>query len=470
VNRNKFGIRLVCAVAACVAIGTPAAAQDRPSGGPFTGLFKGSPKDQPQTLDVRASAFAAWDDNVLAQAPGGGVGDLSLDPRYIKPGIANGFQGSAAYGFRRSGTRSQFNLSGDASVQQFASGVGTGAIWLHSYAASTGLRTNLTNKTSISFGASSAYAPFYQYAPFLKNTTSEESPVGSDYGFAAKSAWVRSSSASASVEDRFSKKSSITGGIGWSQFVMPGNEAGNVDSLSASASFHHSLTRKLGFHVGYGIQEYRNGSTPDAKPVPTHQMDIGLGYGDGLTLTFGRRTTLSMAIGASIARNGDPVSVTTTGKSTAFVLDGSATLIRSIGRSWGASVGYVRGTSYIVGFPEPLMSDSANAGFGGPLTTRLQFSIGAGASRGQRLFSGAGGGSIVSYTGSTRLSYALLSHLGLYGQASYYRFSIPPGFTNFAFVPDLDRRSVSVGLSTWLPLIKHRQPRSSGGQTTTGQQ
>lgn len=473
---------MVCAIAACVAVGAPAAAQDRqPSGGPFTGLFTGSPRDQPHTLDFRASGFTAWDDNLLAQTPtaGGGLGNGagSLDPRFIRQGIANGFQGSLAYSFRKSGARSQFVINGDTSAQQFDSGLGGDPLRFYSYNASTSLRTSLTNKTSMSFGAGNAYAPFYQYAPFLKNTTSEESPVGSDYGYAVQSAQVRSTTASVSVENRFSKKSSISGGIGWNRQVIPDTADANViqpDGVSnidwrfAQAMFTHSLTRKLAFHVGYGIQESRYLSRPDTEPVRTNSIDIGLGYGDGLVLKLGRHTTLGLSIGVAIAKNGDLASAASTGRNTTLVVNGAATLSRSIGRTWGASLGYLRGTSYVVGFIEPIMTDAANAGIGGPLFSRLQFSAGAGASRGQQLFS-VSQGSIVSYTASTRLTFALSSHVGVYGQASYYRFSIPSGFTNFGFVPDLDRRSVSVGLTTWLPLIKQRRPRQDGGQTTVGQ-
>ncbi|HEV2984196.1 MAG TPA: hypothetical protein VGX46_07400, partial [Vicinamibacterales bacterium] len=71
-SRTVFGIQFVCALAVCVAVAVPAAAQEQqPSGGPFSGLFKGSPKEQPQTFDLRGSAFGAWDDNLLAVAPGG---------------------------------------------------------------------------------------------------------------------------------------------------------------------------------------------------------------------------------------------------------------------------------------------------------------------------------------------------------------------------------------------------------------
>jgi hypothetical protein len=504
VNRDIVGTRFVCAAAVCFALAAPAAAQsERPTGGPFSGLFKGSPKDQPHTLDLRASEFAAWDDNLLAQTPGGGSATsdpTSFDPRFLKKGIASGFQSSLAYGFRRSGARSQFQFSADGSVQQFANGLGD-PLWFHSYNVSTGLSTKVTNKTSLSFGAGSAYVPYYRYAPFLKNTQSAESPVGSDYGFAVDSSMVRSTTVSASIENRFSKKSAISAGVGWDQSVVPGYQqtiipgnvipageqsvapadgqfvnptilataTGTVQRRLVQATFSHSLTRKLGFHMGYGIQETRYLTGADVEPVVTHSMDIGLGYGDGLTFRFGR-TTLSLSAGVSVARNGDPVSVATSGKSTAFVVDGSATLSRPLGRSWGTSIGYVRGTNYVVGFREPMTTDAANAGIGGPLFSRLHLSGGVGASRGQQLFSESSKGSVISYIASTKLTFAMFKYLGLYSQASYSRFSIPKDFINFGFVPDLDRRTFSVGLSTWVPLIKQRRARrDSDVQPTTGQ-
>jgi len=440
-------------------------------GGPFTGLFKGSPKDQPHRLDLTGSAFVAWDDNVLAQTPGGGIGGGGanyIDPRFIRPGVASGFQSGVSYGFHKSGTRSSFNIGAIGSVQQFESAAGRDPFWFYGYNLDAGLKTNVTPKTSISFATVAAFAPYYQYAPFLRDTASAESPVSSDYGFAVDSVMVRSTGASASVENRFTKKSAISAGVSWEQRTSPDNEQADVEARTVRAAFTHSLTRKLGFHVGYGITESRYKLNPDAKPVRSNQMDIGLGYGDGVTFRLGRSTVVSLSIGASIAKNGDPVSVAKTGKETAFMVTGAAAIARPLGRSWGTSAGYVRGTSYVIGFAEPLITDGANAGIGGPLTSRLHFSAGAGASRGQQLFSSANG-DIISYTASTKLTFALFTHLGIYSQASYYRFSIPKNFTSLGFIPDLDRRSVSVGLTTWLPLIKPPRVRSDAGQTTTGQ-
>jgi len=459
---------MVCAVAACLAVGSPAAAQ-RPVGGPFTGLIKGSPKDQPQTLDVMGSAFTGWDDNVLAQTPFGGGDNPFQDPRLIKPGQTNGFQGSVAYGFRKAGTRSQLNVTGDASIQQYGAGLSSGASTFHSYSASARLRTSVTNKTAFSLSTSASYLPYYRYAPFLANTMSEESPVSSDIGYAVDSEMVRSFTAGASVENRLTKKSNILAGIGWEQRVIPGEQDASLDMRTASVGFNHALTRKLGFHVTYMLQESRNGFNRDVEPVHSHLMDIGLGYGDGVTLSFGRHYTLNMSLNTGIAKNGDPASVVTTGKSTAFIVGGVANLSRSIGRTWGASIGYGRDTHYMVGFSQLVTSDSANTGIGGPITDRLLFSAGAGATRSHLVFAESSE-PLISYTASTRLTFALFRHLGLYAQASYYRYSIPPGFINFGFAPDVDRRSASAGLSAWLPLIKPPRKRTdSSNQPPTGQ-
>jgi hypothetical protein len=485
---------------ACVAIAAPAAAQ-RPTGGPFTGMFKGSPREQPQTLDFQAAVFAGSDDNLLTAGPigSGGTGvPIGGDTSGVQRGLSNGAQASLVYGFRRSGTRSQVAADAGASVMGFATSFGSKPLWLQSYTASTTYTTNLTARTQVSATALASYAPYYQYAPFLRSTANEESPLGTDYGFAVESEWVRSTSVGAALSHRLTKTSTITVGTQRSESVIAGKKSrGDVGAGVVSVNYAHSLTRKLAFRVGYtlGKSHYGNNLTstdpstppPDATPATepttaaeatttpegekaafTHTLDVGLGYGDGITFNLGRHYVVSLVVGTAISKNGDPKSVALTGKSTAFTVTGSATLSRSIGRTWGASVAYNRGTSYVVGFNQQMVSDSASAGIGGPIGHRVHVSAGGGASRGQMLF-GPSGDSLVSYMGSARLSYALFSHLGFYGQASYYRFSLPAGLSNFGLLPDLNRRSASVGLSTWLPLIKHRRARSDSGSQTAGQ-
>jgi hypothetical protein len=447
-----------------------AEAQRPPMGGPFDGLFRGSPREQPQRLDLSGSAFEAWDDNPLAQAPNGGATGFGSTPQTIKAGYANGFQGSLTYGFHRAGTRSDLSLNANGSFQEFASSSGPSRLDFESYSAGASFRTRISNKVSMGFTAGSTYAPYYQYAPFLTGGTTPESPVGTDYGFAVNSEWVRTVTGGVSIEDHFTKKSSISGTVAWTEQAFTTGTDLTIETETASMRFTHNLTRKLSFYVGYGVSQAQfKPATAGSEPYLYGNMDIGLGYGDGLAFTFARHYTLNLAFGASVVKNGDPASVVKTGRDTAFLVNGSATLSRTLGRSWSASIGYVRGTNYAVGYLEPFNTDTASAGLGGPIVSRLYFSLGAGASRGQQVFSQDG--QLVTYTSSAKLTYGLFSHLGLYAQASYYKYSVPASIlAQFPFPPELERRSVSAGVTTWLPLIKPPRVRRVPNDQQAGQQ
>jgi hypothetical protein len=265
---------------------------------------------------------------------------------------------------------------------------------------------------------------------------------------------VTSVNGTAGISNKFTKRSTISADVQWDMRRIMGEPDSDLETRSARVGLSHNLTRKLSLRIGYWAREAQYRASPD--PVRTHSIDFGLGYGDGVTFTFAKYYTLNFTVGTSIAKNGDPQSVLLTGKSTQLMVNGSAGLSRSLGRTWNASIAYVRGTSYIVGFLEPVFSDSGSASVGGQLGSRLQVSFGGGASRGQRLFT-ADQNAITVYSASSRLTVAVARYLGLYSQASYYRYDIPSDFMTSGFVPSLGRRSVSVGLSSWLPLIKQKR-------------
>jgi hypothetical protein len=253
--------------------------------------------------------------------------------------------------------------------------------------------------------------------------------------------------------------------VNWTQQVLTADNR-TIETQSAGMRYNHNITRKLSFYVGYQLSQSQYPESGGA-PFRYGNVDIGLGYGDGLVLSLGRYTTLSMNFGVSLAKNGDPVSIAKNGKQTQFFVNGAATLSRSLSRTWSASLGYSRGVTYALGFTEPFYTDSATAGLGGQVVDRLFFSLGAGASRGQQIFSE--GGSLTAYTGSARLTYGLFTRVGLYAQASYYKYAVPLSIEqSFAFLPQLERRSVSAGVTTWFPLIK--PPRRQTGDQQAGQQ
>jgi hypothetical protein len=463
VNRYAFGIRLVCALAVAGSVAAPVAAQQQqPSGGPFSGLFGGGgTAGRTPSLDVRGGLFGSYGDNVLSQAPNA---DPNLfDPRFQRPGMASGLDSSVTYGYSHTGhgrSATQFGLAGGASLKEFSTGSSTN-LWVPSYDANVGISTNLTPKVVFAARAGTGYAPYYQYAPFLGNTTPENnpifdnnpmpsvSPVGTDTGFAARSDWVGSFNAGASITGKFTKRSSISADIGWDDRQVFGID--KIDTRQIHGQFAHNLTERFGFHLGYGVQEafYSRESQPSVRAM-NNLFDVGLDYGGG-PLSFARHYALSFTTGMSAVR---------LYSETQFRADGSAMLVRSIGRTWAASIGVIRGTSYILGFGQPFFSDSANAGFGGQITPRLNFLAGGGYMRGQLAFVQSNA-NLVSKSASTKLTFAIGRHVGVYGQYSYYQYDAPVAFfSTLEFPPQLHRRSATVGLTFWAPIINQRTARN----------
>src|SRR5262249_29436598 len=155
------------------------------------------------------------------------------------------------------------------------------------YNANASFRTNITSRLSTSIGATTSYAPFYQYLPFLSGTATQNSPVGSDYGFAVDTTWVRSTGATASIEEKLTRRTTLSGVVAWNQQFLVLDQT-TVDTDSASMRVSHNLTRKFSIHIGYGVQEARYPNRPEnAQPFRNAFLDFGFGYGDGLTLRFG---------------------------------------------------------------------------------------------------------------------------------------------------------------------------------------
>ena len=65
-----------------------------------------------------------------------------------------------------------------------------------------------------------------------------------------------------------------------------------------------NMTDVLDMTVDEAARFFRNVPAISDKLIAL--LDVGLGYGDGLSLTFARYYHLNFAFGTSIARNGDP--------------------------------------------------------------------------------------------------------------------------------------------------------------------
>jgi hypothetical protein len=232
----------------------------------------------------------------------------------------------------------------------------------------------------------------------------------------------------------------------------------NSDQL-VKGLYRHQFNRYVGMHAGYGFRTAENGNTQG--PIHEHDLDVGVDAGKGFELT--RRTTFSFGTGSSVivsqrvsAPEGDPDQ---TGVSSRLYATGNADLTHRWARSWSASVGANQSLHYEPGFTQPLLSDQVYASLGGLVTRRLDVSVRSDYTTGTVGFGTVNNGfSTAETTGTAR--FALTSRLATYAQGFYYHYS----FENAVVLPSylqrgLERYGVTVGLTTWIPLIGGQRHR-----------
>src|SRR5205085_374784 len=83
------------------------------------------------------------------------------------------------------------------------------------------------------------------------------SPSGSDVGFATESRFVGTLTTGASITDRFTKRASISAEGQLTETEVFGQNQARVEGRLARSTLSYQLTRKLGVHAGYGLQDVR---------------------------------------------------------------------------------------------------------------------------------------------------------------------------------------------------------------------
>lgn len=426
---RRTSVLPVASVLALV-LGTARPALAQRANGPYADAFgPQADENRIQGLDLTASLFGAYDANVFDQTP---AADL-LDPRLKDGGASGGLSGSLTYD-RRS-DRARFLLSGNGTAREYAASpsLGVGA-----YQAGTSLAVNLTPRLVLNASGGAAYSPFFQFAPFLDSGMTNVGPLGAGFGFAAVAERNLGLNASIGLSDSLTKKTTVYAnaqGMDWRMLDTPAN---SLRSWGGRAGIRHSLTRGFGLHAEYG-QDQVQYAFPGVTPYVNQTIDAGVDYGD--TLSFARRTALSFSTTTDATRYlGE----------THYRLNGSARLTRGLSRTWSTWVGYNRDTEFRIGFRAPLLTDSVNTGVSGLLAWRVKWSAGAGYTRG---VIGFGSDRFSTYSGTSRLDFALTRALALFGQYAYYHYEVPAGSSALDLVPRFSRQTATVGLSVSLPLV-----------------
>lgn len=434
VKRLSLGWRLLIVIAMLWLNGTPAWAQR--ANGPYEGLFGGNNQGDnvAQSLQLRGALFGTWDDVVVREADPSG-----LDRRFQGSSTGAGTHGALSYLRRTDAVR--FFATGASDLRVYPTVDNATAV---AHGGNTTLQSELGRRIAVNANASARYASFYQFAPFLDVGIGDVGLLAPGFGFASAAERNAQLGAGSGITFRTSRRSSVSADANWSQWRFLDRAKYTVETRGANGAFRHQVTRALGVRAGYAYQEgwYH---FPGTGLVVMRTFDAGVDYRD--MLQFARRTALVFGAATSAVRIEDE---------THYRVEGSLVLSRGFRRTWSASTGYARTTSFIAGFREPVLSDSVAAGVGGLLSRRVRWSSGAGYSRGTVGFGSSS--TFFTYTGATRLEVAVTPRLGAYGQYGYYRYRVPSGSAAAELVPRFARQSVTAGLMLWVPIISEAKP------------
>ena len=333
-----------------------------------------------------------------------------------------------------------------------------------SVATTVGRRLHVQGRGSL------AYSPYYSlltaFSPdngglgaFDSVTAVQGAPSSVDFSAGLRSAYT--TGADLGVTYDATRRSSLTldGGIRRTDFVDAGDP--NLQVWNARLRFQHLVTRNTGFHLGYGRREGSYSLSTVAAPAVVEDIDIGVDHAH--PFSFGSdNLTIQITPG---------VSVTSDNAGRHFDAIGTASLVRTIGRTGLVGAQYDRQVRFVGGLAQPVFTDAIGANIGGSLTPSIAVSADAGYLFGH-VRSSAGDTSAASSAATStsngyralhasgRFSMALRSHLWLHVDYLLYVHQVGRDIQLIGPVQDIQRRqTLRAGLTLQFPLLGDRRIR-----------
>ncbi len=422
-------------ILAALLAASPASAQDRPER-PFLGLFgPGAGGNDGQTLDLKVSLFGAYDDNLTADAGGGGGVSQALQVS----GIYSGFAADLNYALRSDAITLAAAAQSSMRYQDALA-----EPWMGSHGASLSLSAKLGRRGSLSLVQQASYTP-YQVLDLFPTASGAAPgvPVAFDWRVG--------------LEDRFGygTRASVSHEIGARSGVLfsydygatrGSQDAFNLDSHGLGGGWHTRIGRWAGLNLGYGLR-LADYAAAGAATRRIHDIDIGATY--ARPLSFSRRTHVSFSSGAAVMEDG---------AQRRYNAIGNADIVHEIGRTWSLRGAYRRDASFVEAFPDPLFTDGVTLSLGGLANRRLRMSAGGGFSNGTVGYDAAQ--RIETWNGTARLELAVSRPMAVSVEYFYFHYDfartiqLPDGVSHRA-----ERQGVRVGLTLWAPIVGSRRTR-----------
>lgn len=409
------------------------------SQGPFGGLFGRTPERNGReftAIEFRTSGGGQYDDGLFL--------DDQVDPADgTKGGYTSGF--NAALGAAMQTTKTQLNTFANVGYQEYFAPRSFGAT---AFEGDLNLSRRLTSRVDLKTTGRFARQPFFQALPEYLNQSPDWMVPVMGNRFAARLLLNDTAEGQLGFAYKPTKRTTFTAYGAGRQVRFLQEPINNFDMVGGQGGISHRLSRDLGFHVGYGRENYRTNQYN--APRYTHEyLDIGLDFDRDISIA--RRTTIGVATQTSVLREADGPR--------RYRLNGQAVITRWFQRTWHASLGAQRSTDFVPGLFKPLFSDVANASLGGMISKRSDWFVMGAGGVGRFGFDPAAP-KFITATATSRLNIGITRRLGGYVQYSFYHYELPPNTAGVALLDRLSRHSVVVGFNVWVPIYQEaRAPR-----------
>lgn len=423
--------------AVALAMLVPAAAAAQTPRNPFAELFGRTPE-----RTGREFTSVLFRSNALAQM-GVTVEQLGEVPAIIPDGLAAG--ASASIVLQHIRDRVQVAGQGRTSYQEFRThpAFGTPAF-------DAGMRADFkaTTRLSLYGSANVVRSPFYQSLFMTADQAGSMAPVDRAAILLMRNDTL---AGTAGLTSRYTSRSSLELSAQFRETNFVSRPELGLKSVGGKALWRRQMTRDLAIRAGYGREDVTQHTAEGPQLFVRELLDLGVDYAKELTIA--RRTSLFFGTQTSIIRD-------EFGKRH-FRLNGSVRLDKRFHRTWQVILLGRRGTDFMPGFRAPVLSDQVTLWMGGDLSKRLALDLDVNGGQGTVGFEDPR--KFMSYSGRSKLTFAVTRHLGVFGQYGYYFYENPPTALTLFGPPRVARQAIAVGVQTSISIYNKdkvaRDPR-----------
>jgi hypothetical protein len=299
-------------------------------------------------------------------------------------------------------------------------------------------------RLSVDASASYLYTPYFQFHPQFFSWTADGALIPPSSPYVATAVENHSYGAAAGLMTPYAKHSTFAAGIERREIRFPDHHAVDLSLSGMYAEWTRQLHRTTGLRLGY--RRYR-AHLGDGNEHLLETFDAGVNF--VRPMSPGRRY--------SFALNSQTSKLWTPEWGRVWRVNGGFEITRWLRRTWLVGAHLQRATDFVAGFADPLLSDTVGLNVSGMLSRRAELALAVNGGRGQ-IGIQASPGRFTMGAGTAQLSYALSRRIGLFVQHAYFYYELPPSVSP-APVTSLNRQTMTVGITTWIPLyIRERSP------------